>query len=77
MLWSPLLAQQWNAEPKGYVVEYRATRPRRLGGAQHSKTMSVEATTAAAENKKDEGDEKWVNSLLTNCQLKNVQQKTK
>lgn len=36
VVWTPLLASQWNGDPIGYLVRYRAARAMKLGDSMRS-----------------------------------------
>ncbi|CAD5226006.1 unnamed protein product [Bursaphelenchus xylophilus] len=37
LVWTPLLPNHWNGEPRGYVIYYRAMKPKKLGGNSQEK----------------------------------------
>ncbi|KAI6207039.1 hypothetical protein M3Y94_00984300 [Aphelenchoides besseyi] len=52
VVWTPLLPTQWNAEPMGYLLRYRAARPIRLG-SQHKHRNNDEELFA------NQDDDEW------------------
>lgn len=64
VIWSPLLASHWNAVPAGYVVQYQAVRPRRLGGMQRmtskDESMMMKSGDVSSDVDQETTDDKWV-----------------